>query len=195
MCIRDSTYSKGRGNTSGNGAPGSNFQVLNDMHLELNEGPTDFDRPHNVVFSAAAVVPKTHGLLLSTVVRYVSGTPFTIQDSTLDNDRNGINFDPLPAGTYTGANSGTGLNAITVDNESGRNGARGPDFFQADARLGYRIKLRGERKVELFAEVFNFTNRANFANPNGERLPGTDGKPAIDFLRTVTLRAGAGPRS
>ena len=177
------TYSKGRGNTSGNGAPGSNFQVLNDLHLELNEGPTDFDRPHNLVFSGAALVPRTHGLMISTVVRYVSGTAFTIQDTTLDNDRNGILFEPLPSGTYTGV----GSNAVTVENDGGRNGARGPSFFQADARLGYRIKL-GERKVELFGEVFNLTDRANFANPNGDRFAAT-------FLRTLTLRAGAGPRT
>src|SRR5205085_1726331 len=37
------TLAKSRGNTSGNGAPGSNFQIGTDMHLDLNEGPTDFD--------------------------------------------------------------------------------------------------------------------------------------------------------
>ncbi len=177
------TYSKGRGNTTGNGAPGSNFQLLNDLRLDLNEGPTDFDRPHNLVFSGSALVPRTHGLMFSTVVRYVSGTAYTIQDTTLDNDRNGILFEPLPAGTY----SGTGTNAISVDSNGGRNGARGPSFFQADARLGYRIKL-GARKVELFGEVFNLTDRANFANPNGDRF-------SPEFLRTLTLRAGAGPRT
>jgi hypothetical protein len=177
------TYSKGRGNTSGNGAPGSNFQVLSDLHLDLNQGPTDFDRPHNFVFSGSALVPKTRGLMVSTVVRYVSGTAFTVQNSTLDNDRNGILFEPLPAGTYSGA----GTNAVTVDSNGGRNGARGPGFFQADARVGYRIKL-GQRKMELFGEVFNLTDRANFANPAGDQFAAT-------FLRTLTLRAGAGPRT
>jgi len=178
------TYSKGRGNTSGNGAPVSNFQLLSDMRLDMNQGPTDFDRPHNFVFSGAAVVPKTGGLIFSTVVRYLSGTAFTVQDTTLDNDRNGILFEPLPAGTY----SGTGTNAVSVDSEGGRNGARGPSFFQADVRLGYRIKL-GPRKVELFGEMFNVTNRANFGNPNGDRFSTTD------FLRLTTLRAGGIPRT
>lgn len=178
------TYSKSRGNTTGNGAPGSNFQLLNDLRLDLNEGPTDFDRPHNFVFSGSAVVPRTHGLIFSTIVRYVSGTAYTIQDTTLDNDRNGILFEPVAAGTY----SGTGTNAISVENKGGRNGARGPSFFQADARLGYRIRV-GERKVELFGEVFNLTNKANFANPNGDVFS------ASTFLRTLTLRAGASPRT
>jgi hypothetical protein len=179
------TYSKGRGNTSGNGAPTDNFQVLNDLNLDLNEGPTDFDRPHNFVFSGAIVVPKTGGLTLSTVVRYLSGTAFTIQDTTLDNDRNGLLFEPLPAGDY----SGTGTNAITVHSDGGRNGARGPDFFQADARLGYRFNLGHARRIEAFGEVYNLTNRANFANPNGDRFA------AATFLRVNALRPGGIPRT
>ncbi len=177
------TYSKGRGNTSGNGAPVSSFQLLSDLRLDLNEGPTDFDRPHNLVFSGAALVPRTGGLMFATIVRYVSGTAYTIQDTTLDNDRNGILFEPLPAGTYSGA----GANAITAESAGGRNGARGPSFFQADIRLGYRITV-GARKVELFGEIFNLTNRANFDNPTGDRF-------STNFLRLTALRAGAAPRT
>jgi hypothetical protein len=180
------TYSNGRGNTSGNGAPIDNFQLLNDLNLDLNEGKTDFDRPHNFVFSGAVVVPKTGGLTFSTIVRYLSGTAFTVQDTTLDNDRNGILFEPLPAGDY----SGVGANPFSVHSDGGRNGARGPDFFQADARLGYRFKLGGVRKLEAFGEVYNLTNRANFANPNGDRFSG----PAT-FLDLTALRAGGIPRT
>jgi hypothetical protein len=180
------TYSKGRGNTSANGAPTDNFQLLNDLRLDLNEGLTDFDRTHNFVFSGAAVVPRTGGLTVSSVIRYLSGQPFTIQDTTLDNDRNGILFEPLPAGTY----SGSGRNPITVDNDGGRNGARGPSFFQVDARVGYRFKLGGQRRVEAFGELYNLTNRANFANPNGDRFAGT-----AAFLNLTALRAGAIPRT
>jgi hypothetical protein len=154
------------------------------MHLELNEGPTDFDRPHNFVASGAVVVPRTGGLTLSTVVRYLSGLAFTVEDTTLDNDRNGILFEPLPAGTY----SGNGTNAITVESDGGRNGARGPSFFQADMRLGYRFKLGGHRRLEAFGEVYNLTDRANFANPTGDRF-------STNFLRVTALRAGAIPRT
>jgi hypothetical protein len=178
------TLSKGRGNYDGTGNPQSNFQFLNDMHLELNEGPTSLDRPHNFVFSGAVVVPRTHGLTFSTIVRYLSGTPYTVQDTNLDNDRNGILFEPLPAGTY----SGTGSDAITVDSKGGRNGARGPNFFQADVRLGYRLKLGGHRTAELFGECFNVTNKANFDNPTGDRF-------STNFLRLTALRAGANPRT
>ena len=178
------TYSNGRGNTSGNGAPTSDFQVGNDLRLGENQGPTDFDRPHNFVFSGAAQVPRTGGMTFSTIVRYVSGNAFTIQDTTLDNNQNGILFEPLPAGSY----SGSGSNAVAVDSDGGRNGARGPSFFQADARLGYRIAVGGDRKIELFGEVFNLTDRANFNVPTGDRF-------SSNFLRLTALRAGAAPRT
>ena len=44
----------------------------------------------------------TKGLTVSALFRYMTGRPFTIMDSTVDADRNGILFDPLPAGTYSG---------------------------------------------------------------------------------------------
>jgi hypothetical protein len=180
------TYSKARGNTSGNGIPFSNFQYQTDMRLDANEGPTDFDRPHNFVFSGSMRVPHAGGLTVAAVMRYLSGDPFTIQDQNIDADRNGILFDPLPAGTYSGA---AARNNFTVYNRGGRNGARGPDFFQIDGRLGYDLTLAGTT-VQLFGEIFNLTNRANFANPSGDRRSGTNG-----FLVLTQLRAGAVPRT
>ncbi|MEK6375283.1 MAG: TonB-dependent receptor [Acidobacteriota bacterium] len=177
------TYSRARGNSSGNGAPQSNFQLLGDMNLDENEGPSDFDKPHNLVLSGSWAVPHTGGLTLAMVGRYLSGDPLTIQDQNFDVNRNGILFDPLPAGKY----SGTGLNSISVSNDGGRNGARGPDFMQIDARVGYRIPVHTAR-VELIGEVFNLADRANFANPTGNRA-------STNFLRLTALRAGGVPRT
>jgi outer membrane receptor protein involved in Fe transport len=178
------TLAKSDGNTSGNGIPASNFQFLDDMNLDLNEGPTDVDRRHNLVLSGSAIVPRTGGLTFGFVARYLAGLPFSITDSTTDPDRNGILIDPLPAGSY----SGNGEDSITVDNDGGRNGAYGPDFFQLDFRLGYRIRLGTNRHVELMGEAFNVTNRANFANPTGDRR-------LTDFLLLTALRPGGVPRT
>jgi len=179
------TYSKSRGNTSGNGIPISNFQFLDNLNLDQNEGPTDFDRPHNAVLSGSARIPHTGGLMVSAVARYLSGDPFTIQDTNFDPDLNGVLFDPIAAGTY----SGTGTNSITVHSDGGRNGARGPDFFQVDARLQYNIHIKGP-ELQLIGEVFNLTNRANFANPSGDRRSGATG-----FLVLNALRSGAVART
>ncbi|HKB81197.1 MAG TPA: carboxypeptidase regulatory-like domain-containing protein [Thermoanaerobaculia bacterium] len=177
------TYSRSRGNTGGGFVPTSPFQYLQDMNLNLNEGPTDFDKPHNFVLSGSMIVPHTHGLTLATVVRYLSGDPLTIQDTNIDADQNGVLFDPLPSGTY----SGHGQNAITVNNRGGRNGARGPDFFQMDLRAGYLVPVQ-RMHLEIFGEIFNVTNRANFANPSGDRR-------SSNFLVLTSLRSGAVPRT
>jgi len=160
------TYGRSRGNTTGNGAPGSNFQVGDDLHLERNEGPTSFDIPQNFTFSGTALIPKTKGLQLSWVARALSGTPFSIINTNFDPDQNGIQAEPLPAADF----SGTGNDSFTVKNyKEERNGARGPGYFQADMRFGYVFSLTGRRRLEVSADVFNLTNRANFANPSGDQ--------------------------
>jgi hypothetical protein len=186
------TLSYSRGNTSGAFIPQSLVQVLDDLRLDANEGPTDYDRRHNLVISGSALVPRTGGLTVSWVARMLSGQPFTIADSNTDPDRNGILFDPLPAGSY----SGTGPNGITVDYAGGRNGGYGPGFFQLDTRVGYRIRVSGQRTLDVFGEIFNLTNRANFDNPITMVLfhPVAD-RRLTNFLQLATLRPGGIPRT
>jgi hypothetical protein len=109
----------------------------------------------------------------------------TLTDSTTDPDLNGSFSEPLPAGTYTG----TGPNAWEVEFESKRNGGRGPGFFQLDTRLQYDIPVPGtSRRFQAFVDLFNVTNRANFANPPGDRR-------LTNFLQLSALRAGGVPRT
>jgi hypothetical protein len=179
------TLGYSRGNTSGAAIPLSGFQYLNDLNLDLNEGPTNVDRRHVLTISGQALIPKTHGLTFAWVVRTLSGAPFTLFDSTTDPDLNGQFTEPLPAGSYTGT-PGPNRNPWTVDAEGERNGARGPGLFQADVRFGYRLRPGQNRTLDLFMDAFNITNRANFDNPLGDRrLP--------DFLNLTALRAGAIP--
>jgi hypothetical protein len=193
------TLSYSRGNTGGMGVPQSLLQRLDDMRLDVNEGPTDFDRRHNFVVSGSVLVPRTGGLTVTGVGRALSGTPFSLIDSNTDPDRNGILFDLLPPGQY----SGTGQNALTVDYNGKRNGAYGPGFVEMDLRLGYRLRLPRESTVDIFGEVFNVTDRANFENPFTDiatgQLAGT-GQPAADrrltdFLLLTRLRPGGIPRT
>jgi hypothetical protein len=179
------TYGKSRGNTTGNGAPGSNFQVGDDMHLDLNEGPTSFDIPQNFTFSGTGVVPKTKGLQLSWVLRALSGTPFSIINTNFDPDQNGIQAEPLPVADY----AGTGNDGYAVkDYKAERNGARGPGYFQADMRFGYVFNLQGRRRLEVSADVFNLSNRANFANPSGDQAA------TSSFLVVTAYSASYTPR-
>jgi hypothetical protein len=160
------TLANSRGNTSGAGVAGSGFQVLDDMHLELNEGPTNFDQRHNFVVSGTALIPHTGGLNFSWVARAISGSPFSLTNGNIDQDRNGTIAEPLTAGDY----SGTGADAFTVKHyEAERNGAYGPGFFQTDLRAGYRFRLGHGRAVNAFVDFFNVTDHVNFANPSGNQ--------------------------
>lgn len=117
-------------------------QFLTDLRLDQRWAPTAVDRRHILSISARMEVPKTGGATLATVLRYMTGAPFTLFDSRIDADRNGELDDPLPAGTY----SGTVPNAMThVRNKGGRNGAYGPDYFQVDLGAGWRRRITQRR--------------------------------------------------
>jgi hypothetical protein len=183
------TLASTRGNTSASGSGAMNFQVGQEMNLDLNEGPTDFDRRHNLVLSGRMLVPYTHGMTFSWVARALSGLPFSLTNNLIDVDRNGTLFDPLASGPYTGAGTIAADN-YTVENYDGkRNGALGPGFFQFDTRFGWRLNVGNGRTLDVSADVFNLTNRANFANPSGNQ-----GAPTT-FLVLSALRDGAAPRT
>ena len=168
-----------RGNTGGAPIPVNNFQVLGERNLDLNYGPNDADRRHIFSVSGRFEVPRIHGLNVSGVFRAMTGRPFTIHDTNFDLDRNGILFDPLPAGTY----SGVGDNAWTVENKGGRNGAVGHGYANLDARVSYRFRLATERTLDLFVEIFNVTDEPNYVNPTGDRR-------SPDFLNPTDFEGG-----
>jgi outer membrane receptor protein involved in Fe transport len=179
------TLSYSRGNTDGEYTAPIQFQFLDDLNLEANNGPTDRDRRHNLVISGRGEVPHMFGMTLAGTLRMMSGLPFTIMNTATDPDRNGVLFDPLPAGEY----SGNGANAITVDNDGGRNGAYGPGFIQLDLRLGWRWRPGGSlnQTLDLTLDLVNITNRSNFLNPSGDQR-------LTNFLLLTQLSGGGQPR-
>jgi hypothetical protein len=162
------------------------YQFLTDLNLDERDGPQDVDRRHVLSINGRTEVPKTRGLTLSSTLRYMSGAPFTIYDSSIDVNQNGELNDPVPAGTY----SGTALNALqNVENKGGRNGARGPDYLQLDLRAGWRARLGGSRALEVFLDIYNITNRTNFDNPVNAN---SDRRTPANFLVLTNLRGGSG---
>ena len=182
------TLAKGRGNFSGTGIGASDFQVLDDLRLDLNERPTGEDRRHNLVLSGSAIVPKTGGLTVSGIARFLSGLPMNLVNGDIDPDRNGSNVEPLPAGTYRG---NAAEDAYEVDFDGSYFGARGPRYFKLDVRLGYRFRLGNGRTLEVFGDIFNATNRANFATPSGNIAVSN----TANFLNlTDTLQGNSNPQ-
>jgi hypothetical protein len=171
--------------TAENQADKNTYQVGTDLRLDRWEGPSSVDRRHILALNGRAEVPKTGGMTLAATLRYMSGSPFTIFNSNIDVDQNGELTDPSPAGSYDGTQPGATL-MTGVKNDGGRNGAIGPDYFQLDVRAGWRTAIHGRQNAEVFIDIFNVTNRANFDNPSGdERLRST-------FLVLTNLRGGGG---
>ena len=181
------SYSLSKAVGTGNDQSDKNtYQVLTDLNLDKFRGPSNVDRRHILSLGAQTEIPKTGGIMLSSTARYMSGAPFTIYDSSIDADRNGENIDPVPAGTY----SGTATDAMqNVKDNGGRNGATGPDYFQLDVRAGWRRPLRGQKAVEIFLDIFNITDRANFDNP---LTANSDQRLSTAFLVLTNLRGGGG---
>lgn len=182
------TLAQTEGNTGGDAFSIANFQQVEDYNLNANRGPTDFSRRHNFVFGGIWFLPGTTGVSVSGIVRALSGQAFTLTNSQFDSDLNGINFDPLSPGIYTGR----GLHPVTVDFDGQRNGAAGPDYFAADVRLQYRRRLGDDISAAFVLEAFNLTNRVNFDNPSGDFFnPNRRGQPSPNFLN---LRMTRSPR-
>ena len=162
------------------------YQVGTDMNLNLYSAVTNADRRHVLSLGGQTEIPKTGGITLSSTMRYMTGAPMTIYDSSIDADRNGELVDPVPAGTYSGT---APLDAMKdVEYQGGRNGAVGPDYFQLDARAGWRHRIQN-KTLELFLDIYNITNRANFDNPINANL---DRRTPATFLVLTNLRGGGG---
>jgi len=172
--------------TANNQADKNLYQAMTNSNLDLWRGPSDVDRRHILSMGAQTEIPKTGGVTVSTTVRYMSGAPFTIFDSSIDADRNGELVDPVPAGTYSGTSTDSMQN---VEYKGGRNGATGPDYFQADVRAGWRRKVKADKAIEVFLDIYNITNRANFDNPASAN---SDRRTASSFLVLTGLRGGGG---
>jgi hypothetical protein len=179
------SLSKSRG-TATDQADRNTDQFLTDLHLDdKRHGPTAVDRRHVLSIAGRIEVPKTGGMTLAPIARYMTGSPYTIYNSNFDLDRNGSLDDPVAPGTY----SGVGQNALeNVEYKGGRNGAYGPDYFQMDLRAGWRRRFQ-ERTLELFVDVFNLTNRTNWDNPT---VAAADQRTPATFLILTNLRGGSG---
>jgi len=182
-----------RGNAEADQTHQNNYQFLGDPRLDMNYGPLNADRKHNFVINGRYEVPRTGGLTISGIFRYMTGLPITLINSAVDADRNGLLFDRLAAGHYCGA----GVNAFCSDFDGGRNGARGPSFKQADLKFAYRLKPLRQDTIDINVELFNLANTANFQTPGSVQNGGwvTDQR-LTDFMTLTALNGGNGqPRA
>jgi Carboxypeptidase regulatory-like domain len=183
-----------RGNSEADQTHQNMYQLLGDARHDMNYGPLNADRRHNIVFNGRYDVPKTGGLTVSGIFRYMTGSPLTLINSAVDADRNGLLLDRLPAGHYCGA----GVNAFCADFDGRRNGATGPSFKQADMKFAYRLRPMKDNTIDVNVELFNLMNTANFANPgaNTANFGNVTDLRLSDFMTLTALNGGNGqPRA
>jgi hypothetical protein len=186
------SLSKSRG-TAENQADRDTYSFLTDQNYGLWTGPSSVDRRHILSIGARGEIPKTHGANVSTTIRYMSGAPFTIYNSGVDVNRNGELDDPVPAGTYSGTAQDNPSVMQNVEFDGARNGARGPNYFQTDVRAGWHFKVQQQKTLEVFLDIYNITNRANFDLPvNANRDLRFRGTASDSFLVLTNLYGGGG---
>ena len=170
--------------TNGISVNGVQTQVLGDLNMDLNWQPAEHDRKHVLTLSGRTELPG--GITLSPIFRYMSANPFTMYNSQLDLDRNGTNWDPIPAGTYTG----TGDDAFTVEHNGRQGGARAGDYINLDVRFGWRARPAEGDTLDIYFDIINVFNRPNFfvaSYANGDQNSG-------NFSRYTLLRSGGIPQ-
>ena len=170
--------------TNGISLNGVQTQVLNELNMADNWQPAEHDRKHVLTLSGRTEL--AGGITLSPIFRYMSANPFTMYNSQLDLDRNGTNWDPLPAGTYTGE----GANAFTVEHNGRQGGARQGDYINLDLRFGWRARPAEGDTLDIYFDLINVFNRPNFfvaSWANGDQNSG-------NFSRYTLLRSGGVPR-
>jgi hypothetical protein len=175
-------------------------------HPELERGSSDFDVRHRLVAAAIWQLPAgdsawTRGWQLSALFTAESGRPFTPRVST-DNSNTGnlggqFGYDrphEVPMGTE-GAVSYQGRAFVTAApytfGDAGRNILTGPAFISVDTAIVRTLELRGTRRLELRAEIYNLLNRANLDLPDsfidrptfGESLSAASGRLAQVAVR------------
>ena len=193
-------------NISGSGSiqvAGENDLAQNPFNLAAERGPSLFDARHRLVFSYQWSLPfwqhpqgwyqrTLGGWQLNGIATAMSGTPFTVFDSTDVSEQGGApeitgfsaNRPNLVAGQNPNAGPrtvGAWLNAnafarITPDPNSpvqqfgteGRNAALGPRYANWDFAASKTIHVTESKEFEFRAEFFNVLNHTNLHLPNSD---------------------------
>jgi len=147
-------------------------------------GPSFNDERHHITVSGLYDLP--WGLQLSPILQFGSARPYNVINSsnTLNTGGGTTNAvvvpksDPTAFLTFVGNNPGAqnclyGLNGVAQTCTIAQyDPLRGDPFFELDLRLAKNIKLGEHVNLQLVAQAFNLTNRANYGNYYGTAANG-----------------------
>jgi hypothetical protein len=152
---------------------GPQAQVINPANYQADWGPAGIDRRHTLVASGTVLLPAR--FTLGAIWQVRTSIPFNPLSNTLDADgvrqyvpgttRNQGNRD-LDLGKVNAYRASLGLapfDSTQID---------GSRFNSVDIKVARPIYVRGERRIEGIAQVFNVFGVTNLASSNGQASTG-----------------------
>jgi hypothetical protein len=155
-------------------------------------GPSPNDERHHVTFSG--IINLLKGFELPPIMQFGSARPYSVRNSsnTLNTGGGTALAVVVPKNTptdylaFAGDNTGAqncfyGLNSVAPDcTIVNYDSLRGDPFFQLDLRLAKNVRFGERMKLQLVAQAFNLTNRANYGNDFNSNIASasTFGHPA-----------------
>jgi outer membrane receptor protein involved in Fe transport len=159
---------------SGGGSFRNYARLPNAPFASYEYGPTPNDERHHITVSGIVALP--WGIQFSPILQFGTARPYDVTNSsnTLDTGGGSLNGVVVPLSDptnylaykgnvqgakdcfYAGANGGCTIAKFDP--------LRGDAFFQLDTRLTKTLKFGERRELQLVAQAFNLTNRANYGN-------------------------------
>ncbi len=141
-------------------------------------GPSTNDERHHITLSGIVDLPL--GFQLAPIMQYGSARPYNLTNSTNTINAGGgtavavvvPNDDPTNWFAFAGNDVGA-QNCYYLSKQCSiakYDPLRGDPFFQLDMRLAKNIRLREGMNLQLVAQAFNLTNRANYGNNFGNNI-------------------------
>jgi hypothetical protein len=177
-------YARGMGGVTdgaarqGSSAPQTPSAAGGDIYAPWEYGPTAFDERHRLTVSG--VLPLWWGFEVSPTVVAASARPYT-QNRAQNPSGDGS----LRVLCSSGNNDNVGFGAGQIPCDI--NTARGRPLFNINARINRNFVLNDTRRIGVFAELYNITNRPPFGNQIG----GNQFAPAT-YNQPVGYLGGAG---
>jgi hypothetical protein len=162
----------------GSSAPQTPSANGGDIYAPWEYGPTAFDERHRLTVSG--VLPLWWGFEVSPTVVAASARPYT-QNRAQNPSGDGS----LRVLCSSGNNDNVGFGAGQIPCDI--NNARGRPLFNINARINRNFVLNANRRIGVFAELYNITNRPPFGNQIG----GNQFAPAT-YNQPVGYLGGAG---
>jgi len=151
-------------------------RLATDPFASYEWGPSPNDERHHITLSGILDLPK--GFQLAPIMQYGSARPYAVTNSSNTLNTGGgtgiavvvPKSDPTNWFAFAGNNAGAqncfyGLNGVAQDcTIAAYDPLRGDPFFELDLRLAKNIRFGERMNLQLVAQAFNLTNRANYGN-------------------------------